>query len=170
MCLALMFLGDSALGQRAWHQAHVVSLQSADLCRATGNISVLPYPLRRLGHLALKEHDANRAAALYAESMAVNSEVGDRQGVAASLVGLAAVAMALGQREQAALLLGAAEALVVSIETKLLPFDAEEGGRITALVRSQLDAGTFAAAWAKGRAMVLDQAIAAAWETINVHA
>jgi predicted ATPase/DNA-binding SARP family transcriptional activator len=164
MCLALMFLGDSALGRGDWQRALLASTRSAELCRSTGNISVLPYPLRRLGYLALLEHDEERATALYFEAMVVNREVGDRQGVAASLVGLAAVAEAREQPEESAVLLGAAEALVKSIESQLLPFDAEEYERVTAIARSRLDAAMFAAAWATGRAMKYDQAVIAATE------
>jgi hypothetical protein len=96
--------------------------------------------------------------------MVVNREVGDRQGVAASLVGLAAVAEARGEPAEAARLLGAAGALVKSIESQLLPADAEEYERITALARSRLDAAMFAAAWATGRTLNYNQAVYAATE------
>jgi tetratricopeptide (TPR) repeat protein len=164
MCLALMFLADSALGRGDWQRALLSATRSAELCRSTGNISVLPYPLRRLGYLALLDDDVERAAALYLEAMVVNREVGDRQGVAASLVGLAAVAEARGEPAEAARLLGAAGALVKSIESQLLPADAEEYERITALARSRLDAAMFAAAWATGRALNYNQAVFAATE------
>lgn len=164
MGLSLMFLADSALGRHDWAGALAASTQSVDLFRETGNISVLPYPLRRLGYLALREHDHDRAVRLYLESMEVNREVGDQQGVAASLVGLAAVAEVCGQPDRATRLLGAADALVESIQTLLLPFDNEEFERTVAKARGQLDAAIFAAAWAEGMVMTAGQAVAAAIE------
>jgi hypothetical protein len=59
--------------------------------------------------LAQQQEDLAQATTLYTESMLLNAEVGDRQGVAASLVGLAAVAEATEQWVRAARLLGAAE-------------------------------------------------------------
>ncbi len=167
MGLPLMFLGDAALGQHTWDRARAASARSADLFRRTGNLSVLPYPLRRLGYLALREHDDGEAMMFYLESMEVNREVGDRQGVAASLVGLAAVAEARRQPDQAARFLGAADALVESIQTKLLACDDEECERIAGVVRGELDGATFAAAWGHGRAMTFEQAVVAAkqWAT-----
>lgn len=162
MGLSLMFMGDAALGRHDWAGAHAALTDSVDLFRATGNVSVLPYPLRRLGYLALREHDDDRAMTLYQESLAVNREVGDRQGIAASLVGLAAVAEARHQPDRAVRLLGAAEVMVEKLQTKLLLLDGEECERITETVRSQLDAATFAEAWAAGRAMTLEQAVNAA--------
>jgi len=164
MGLSLMFLGDSALGRSEMDRARASLTQSADLFRGTGNVKVLPYPLRRLGHLALLEHDGGHAAILYNKSMTLNLDVGDRQGVAASLVGMAAVAEGRKDPEQAARFLGAADALVETIQTQLLPFDHEESERITTAVRAQLDAATFPTSWAGGRAMTCEQAVGAASE------
>lgn len=165
--LALMFLGDSALGRHDQDGALAAFNQSADLFRATGNISVLPYPLRRLAHLALRDHDHDRATMLYMQSMTVNREVGDRQGIAASLVGLAAVAEARGQPERAARLLGLTEALVEELQTKLLPFDGVESERISEAVRAALDPATFAEAWANGRVMTWEQVVPVAIRPVN---
>lgn len=121
-------------------------------------------PLRRLGYLALGEQDVDRAVMLYLESMEVNREVGDRQGVAAYLIGLATVTEARGQLDRATRFLGAADALVESIQTQLLPFGNEEFDGTVATLRGQLAAATFAAARVEGRAMTAPQAIAAAVE------
>jgi predicted ATPase/DNA-binding SARP family transcriptional activator len=162
MGLSLMFLGDAALGRHNGEAALGAFMRSAELFRETGNVSVLPYPLRRLGYLARSRHDVELATVFYRESMAVNREVGDRQGVAASLIGLAAVTEARGEPEHAARLLGAADALVESIQTRLLPFDQEESERTAEAVRGRLDATTFATAWAEGRTMTVEQAAVAA--------
>ena len=167
MGLALMFLGDAALGRRDEAGARAAFAESEGCFRATGNISVLPYPLRRLGYLALAHDDRARAMALCIESMTLNARVGDRQGVAASLVGVAAIAHARGHMERAVRLLGAAEALLDSIQTQLLPFDRDHRDGVVAAVRAQLGAARFAAGWAEGRATTLEQAVAANSSTLS---
>jgi hypothetical protein len=79
-----------------------------------------------------------------------------------ALEGLAAIAAAQGAGERAARLWGAAEALR---EQTSLPKDAlvnQDYERWMAAARTRFDAATFAAAWAAGRALTLEQAIAAA--------
>ena len=81
------------------------------------------------------------------------------------LVGLAGVAGRQGQPERAARLLGAAEAL-----GEALYEPPRSGSRIhfelyVAAARAQLDEATFEAAWAEGRAMTLEQAVAHALES-----
>ncbi len=159
--LALMFLGDAAIGQYHHDRAEAAFAESADLFRTTRNISVLPYPLRRLGYLALLRGDWAQATTLCTESLTLNNRVGDRQGVAACLVGLAAVAEVSGDRGLAAWLLGAADALVESIHTQLLPFDREQRDVVLSTIRTRLDEATFVVAWAEGRTILLEQVIRA---------
>jgi hypothetical protein len=61
--------------------------------------------------------------------------------------------------EQAARLLGAAEALRVATHVPVPPVDQTDYERTVAAARAHLDEATFAAAWAEGRAMTLEQAI-----------
>ncbi len=162
MGLALMFLGDAAVGLQDAEGAEGAFAESARCFRATGNISVLPYPLRRLGSLALAGADLAQAMTLCLESMTLNAQVGDRQGVAASLVGVAAIARTRGQLGRAVRLLGAAEALVDSIQTHPLPFDRDYRDAVVAAVRARYETTRFAVDWAEGRAMTLEQALDAA--------
>jgi predicted neutral ceramidase superfamily lipid hydrolase len=69
-----------------------------------------------------------------------------------------------GQPKRAAWLFGAAEALRETSGASIPPVDRADYDRILAAVRAQLDEQTFAAAWAEGRAMTLEQAIAYALE------
>jgi hypothetical protein len=81
---------------------------------------------------------------------------------------MAELAVAQGQNEQAARLLGSAEVLRDAIALPLQPPDRAEHDRIVAAARAQLDKSTFAAAWAEGRSMTLEQAIAYALEGSEV--
>ena len=92
--------------------------------------------------------------------LAVRSELGDKQGVAICLEGLAAVAGARGQPARAAQLYGAAAALRERIGAPLPPGDRLGYDRHLATARACLDEGAWAAAWAEGQAMPLEEAVA----------
>ena len=101
------------------------------------------------------------AVRLCVESLNLNREVGERQGIAASLVGLAHVADAQANTELAIQLLGTAEAVVAAIGPQLLPFDREQLEAITARLRRH---AAWETAWEAGRRLSLDEAVQAAVE------
>jgi hypothetical protein len=119
--------------------------------------------LRTLGHVAHHEGDDRQAAALFAESLMLNQQLGERRGIAACLAALGAVAGTQGRRERAARLYGATQALLDAIgAAQLLPHDQATYERNLATVHTQLGDETFAVAWAAGRAMPLEEVIAEA--------
>jgi hypothetical protein len=73
---------------------------------------------------------------------------------------LASAARTQGQFIQAAKLLGAAEAILVSIAAPLLPADQHEYDHNVAALGEQLGAGELAAAWAEGQTMSMERMIA----------
>src|SRR5579871_1919807 len=98
------------------------------------------------------------------ESLTIYGETGDRRGLAFSLETFAGLAFKEERLEQAAALWGAAEALREELGSPLSPNATEEYGRDVAEVRQALGEEAFLAAWAKGCAMSLEQAIAYARE------
>ena len=72
---------------------------------------------------------------------------------------MAGVAGKLGHPAWAAQLLGAAEAIRESIGRSLTPVERAVFDRYAATIRAQLDDATFAAAWAAGQALTLEQAV-----------
>jgi len=72
---------------------------------------------------------------------------------------LAGVAAAQSKPEQAARLFGATETLLNTTGMKLEPFEQSEHDQHIAIARAQLDEAAFAAAWAAGGALSLEQAI-----------
>jgi hypothetical protein len=68
------------------------------------------------------------------------------------------------QPERAARLLGAATALLDAMHSTLNPADRLDYERIVANVQAQLDEASYTTAWAEGRAMTAEQAIAYALE------
>jgi hypothetical protein len=82
--------------------------------------------------------------------------------VAYSLEGIAAVACAQGEPARAARLCAAAAALRDAIGAPLPPLDRAAHDRTVDAARAALGGDTFAVAWAAGRVLPLEQAIAEA--------
>jgi len=119
-------------------------------------------PLANLGGVSLEEGDYAAAAGYYRESLAITAELEDSSSTAIALDGLAAVALAAGEAEKAALLAGAAEALCEAAGDPLEAWEQSLRDRYVAKLRSALDPATLEREWARGRAMTLQEAAAAA--------
>jgi predicted ATPase/DNA-binding XRE family transcriptional regulator len=162
----LLGLADVAQSQGDYRWAETLLNEAIELCRRLSSNRVLAWALINLGDIALYQGDAARAGALFAESLALFREFGSEGGIAQCLLGFAGVFGASGQGRRAARLCGAVEALLesdgVSIESYLPPDDRVHYDRTIAAIRAQLDEATFAAAWAEGQQMTLEQAIAEA--------
>jgi hypothetical protein len=77
------------------------------------------------------------------------------------VTGLAGVALALGQAERAALLLGAVEAAREAMGLGQI-HNVQHASRITAQTRAALDAAACKRAWSVGRMVPLEDAVAEA--------
>jgi predicted ATPase/DNA-binding CsgD family transcriptional regulator len=158
--------GDYERAQRAYGECLAVSRQTGDRHREA-------IMLGNLGYIAYHQGDYERAEALTME--ALNLLRGGRleYHIAISMAMLAGPVGAQGQPERAARLLGAGEVLLEAMGVGLQPADQLEADRYVAAVREQLDGATFEAAWAAGRAMSLEEAVAyalgedAKWESPN---
>jgi hypothetical protein len=91
--------------------------------------------------------------------LAIARVLGGKLGVATCLESLARVAAAQGQPERAAQLFGAA-ALRDALGAPLPPADRADYERQVAAVRATLGEEAFAAVWAEGRGMPLEEAAA----------
>jgi hypothetical protein len=111
-------------------------------------------------------HDS-RAQTYYAESLAQFREYIDKQRIPDCIDGLAGLARATGQPARAARLFGAAEALRESAGIPLPPVYRAAYEHALAAVRAQLDEAAFAASWAAGQALSLEQAITEALDATN---
>ncbi len=126
--------------------------------------------LCELGHVLVARSDPQRAAARYAASLELCKEMGDRLGIARCLEGLAGVVAATsdGGAEtgliRAVRLLGAAAALRQALGVPVSRVDRPTFERAVAAVRAGVGEDAFAAAWAEGRALPLDEAIEVALE------
>jgi non-specific serine/threonine protein kinase len=159
---ALRSLGWLALNQGDLARAAALLEESLALYRKHGYPQYIAWVLHSLGSVALLQGDIERAATLCVESLVLGRTVGDRYIIAWCLEDVAGVALAHGNPVQAAHLFGAAEGLRATIGARLLAFDRARYERTVTAVRAALDAAAFVAAWAAGRALPLEQAIAEA--------
>ena len=121
----------------------------------------------KLGYVAQHRRDYPTAQKVFTESLTQQQKLGNKQGIAECLAGLAGLAVALEEPERAVRLFGAARALLDAIGAPLAPADRAEWERDERIARAQLDGATFNAAWAKGQKMTLDKAIDYALENPN---
>ena len=113
-----------------------------------------------MGGVAAAQGKLERAETLYQEGLSLYQEVGDRPGIAECLRGLASVVAAQADAAKAACLFGAAEGLREAIGASLLPDERAGYDGMVAAARACLGDKAFAAAWASGRTMMLEQAVA----------
>jgi non-specific serine/threonine protein kinase len=118
--------------------------------------------LHNLGYVELAKSDAQLAAERFGRAILEFRRMGDKRGVAESVVGLGAVAAFEARAETAARLFGAAEAALESLGTHLWPSNRGAYERAVATAREALEPQAFEAAWRAGRHLSLDQAAAAA--------
>ena len=115
-----------------------------------------------LGHVARAQGNLVQAKMWYQECIRQPIPGGQEDYIAYPVAGLAVVLGIQGQVETATRLLGAAETFRERSGIRLLAVDRAAYERDVATIRAQVDDATFAAAWAAGRAMTLEQAIAEA--------
>ncbi len=113
-----------------------------------------------LGNVARLEGDYAQTRSLYAQAITVLHGLGNAWGVFYVLEAFGHLALAEGQPARATRLFGAVERLGETIGTALVPPDQAAHERGVAAARAALGEPAFAAAWAAGRAMTLDEAIA----------
>lgn len=162
IALLLDNLGEVARDVGAYERAAALSEESLALHRELGDTGGIAEALINLGRVAGARADYKRARDLYAESLALCRGTGELTRIAACLEGLAGAARELGHAVPAARLLGAADALRERIGAPLPRADQAERDRTATAVRVDVGDQSFAAAWAEGHALSLEQAVAAA--------
>jgi tetratricopeptide (TPR) repeat protein len=157
---ALLAAGTLAQAQSDYGAAHLLLEESLVLWRDLGNHRGMANALANLGLIAADQGEAGRATALLEESLTLHWEVGDRYNIAEDLERLAAVASTMGQFDRGVRLWSAAAALRDIIGTPLPPVERVRYDCYIAAAQRHLSEAAFAAAWAEGGAMPLEQAIA----------
>ncbi|HZO28356.1 MAG TPA: tetratricopeptide repeat protein [Chloroflexota bacterium] len=157
---SLNYVGSIARNQGQHERATELFQESLALHRTLGDKHGVGKAVLNLGSVALIRSEHDRATALFHESLVLHRELGGKEGIAYCLEGLAGVAGARRQPERAARLFGAAEALREAIGWPLPPAERPAHAQSVAGARARLDERAWAAAWAAGREMPVEQAIA----------
>jgi ATP/maltotriose-dependent transcriptional regulator MalT len=166
---AQLTLGGLALSRGELAQAETCAQEMLALSREMGNKELTAMALALLGEIRRRQGDLAQARVFCTEGLLLAMEAGIRHALGWNLIGLAKVAADEGQPEQATRLFGAAEACLHP--DALDPLERADYERAVERVREQLGEEAFAAAWAEGRTMTPEQALAARrQETIPVPA
>jgi predicted ATPase len=130
------------------------------LCREIGNKWGVAQAFYGLGMAACRQGDTAAARSLFNESLAIYRKLGKKPDIAAALEGMAEAAQTERNSERAARLWGAAASLRETIGAPPPPCDRPDYERNVAAARAALGEKAFAAAWAQGRVLTWQQAIA----------
>jgi len=118
-----------------------------------------------LAHLERQQGHFAQAKLLYRETLLEWQRLGHRAAIAHELECLAMIAKAEEEDQRAAKLFGAAEVLRENIHLPMTSFEHVEYEREVNDLRANMDDATFTKAWAEGRALTMEQAIAFALES-----
>jgi non-specific serine/threonine protein kinase len=161
IAISLNNLGDYACEQGDYPGAKTLYEEALVIKRELGDRVGIAITLTGLGNVLAEQGDFGGAQSLYAESLEMRRALGDRRGIAYSLEGLAAVQAAVDDASRAARIWGAAERLREELRAPLPANERPRYDRRVTAARAALgdDVG-FDRAWAEGRGLTIEQAIA----------
>src|SRR6266568_5274163 len=160
---ALHLGAQVALKQGNVAKARTLLEESLTFYKAKGLRAEIAESLIVFGQITTAEGDNATARAFYEECLALDY----KPIIPAALEGLASVATAQEEPGRAARLWGAAEALRETFGAPLPPVERPGYEQAVSAARTQLGALAFADAWAEGRTMMPEQALAAQERTIQ---
>jgi predicted ATPase/DNA-binding SARP family transcriptional activator/Tfp pilus assembly protein PilF len=151
-------LGEAARRQKKYAQAEAHYRESLASFRDTQGWDTFAVPLSNLGHVAVRRGDPGRAADYFRESIDSDEEL---NAAPWNIWGMGVVAAARGKPGQAARLYAVMDKILEADSNEIVyREDWEDFRRDIAFVREQLGEADFSAAWAEGRRMSLEEAIA----------
>jgi predicted ATPase/class 3 adenylate cyclase/DNA-binding CsgD family transcriptional regulator len=153
--------GQLALSQGDIATARSLAEKSLVINREIGNKEDISESLFLLARVEARQGNNVAARALYEQSLAIAIEGNSKWDIDLVLEGLAGVVAAQGEPAWAARLYGASEAFRDANSIPIVPVYRAEYERSVATTRAQLGEQAFAAAWAEGRTMTPEQALAA---------
>ena len=156
----LINLGHIALRRGELERAEALYTESLALARERDDQDHVALSLNNLGDVARKRGDLAQAKTLLSDALTAYWELGDPRRCAMVLESLAETAGAeAGQEERAARLLGAARALRERLGTPLTASSRAISEQAVAAARATVGEEAWAAAFAAGQALSLDQTI-----------
>jgi predicted ATPase len=157
-------MGVSAYRRGDYGRARELYAEAVALSQEAGDESALDCTINNLAEAALAEGDLPAAAAYHRRALEISSRLGKKGIMAMGLEGLAATCAAQMAPERAARLYGGAAAIREAARFPREPASQPRYDREILAVREALEEHVFAARWAEGQAMTLEQAVAYALE------
>jgi hypothetical protein len=145
----------------------VLYQESLDLLRELGDQLSSSVVLNCLAELACLNGDYDSALARLSDALVTPQQIGSTREIASTFEIGALVARARGRPDRAAVLFGASAAMREGVGTPVAPDALAEYDRHITEVRAALGDNSFDAAWANGRAMSWQQAIAYALDAME---
>jgi predicted ATPase/class 3 adenylate cyclase len=155
-------LGSIALMENDYAQARSLCEEALTIAERMGDLANVHIRLRNLSHLDCEEGRFDSARSRGEQALRMARRLGDKRAIAVSLLRFGGLAAAQGQSERAATLLAAAEALCETIGYDWQPDQRNQHDRCVAATHAALGEAAFAAAWAEGQALTLEEAVALA--------
>jgi tetratricopeptide (TPR) repeat protein len=162
IAMALNNLAEVVRLRGDYDQAEAMFEEGLALLTELDNKAFIPILMDGLGTIAQYKGQFERALELHQTCLQLACEMDHQRVLALALEKLAGVAGSAGRAAQAARLLGAAEQLRESIGVPVETIDRADRDHYVSLARSGLTPDAFGEAWAQGRALPLEQAIAEA--------
>lgn len=150
-------LGRVAIWRRDFKQAATLYSESLRLFREIGELEGCALALQNQGRIAAEGGQNNQAIGYLIESLRLFGNSNDRWGLAWSLLRLASVVRDLHQPEQAAVIFGAADAMMADFKGRLFNWEPPDFIKDTlAEARAQSDP----AAWSNGQTLSVEKILA----------
>jgi predicted ATPase len=161
VAFATVNLGEVGWRSRDFESSLEYSLNAAALFRELGDEGGVTTALLGCGWTALAISDSARAEGFFREALGIVGRLGWVRGTAEVAAGLGATLIARDEAGRGAQLLGAARALYEEVGTDLNE-ELQEQIRERAIADAEIALGAdeFAAAWARGEGMTLDEVVA----------
>ena len=158
--IAIMGLGAGASFQGHFAEAKAHLAESETLFRQVGDRQMVHSTVSEQAHIERRQGHYPQALALYAQTIAGWQELGHRAALAHELECCAFIACAQAEGQRAARLFGAAQSLRASANSAMSGIERMEYDQNIAALRALLDTEALEAAWAEGRSMTMEEAIA----------
>ena len=168
LAVVLSNLGYRLLLQGDHEQAKLLCEEALSIARKRGDPSGMPLPLINLGLAWFMQERHDEALACFCQGLELSADLGHTVPLLYCLDGLAAVLAATGDPVQAATIIAAAETAAESTGASLEPFEQEIHEHTIEAAKQALGPREFAAAWATGRRLTIDEAVTRAL-TIQPH-
>ncbi len=158
--MALLGMAMNAAARRKFDEARSRFASIRPLFQELGDRHRLNMVSSEIAHIDRHEGNLDAAEAAYRETIVAWKRLGHRAAIAHQLESFAFIAQRREDGGRAARLYGAAEALRDAIGIPMTEAEKAEYQAEVARLRLGMDEGAFASAWAEGRGLTLEQAIA----------